>query len=76
MKWKESIDNAGVHHYIALLGGRAVGEAPDNGFTFRDLKCATSYTLGVYAVDAAGNRSDTETLSAKTSTCPATTRWR
>src|SRR6185436_16465808 len=42
-------------------------------FTFSGLTCGTTYTLGVEAFDAAGNRSTRPKLSAATAACPDTT---
>jgi hypothetical protein len=58
-----------VTGYRLYLGGSQVGTSPSTSYAFSGLTCGTSYTLGVAAVDAAGNVSGTATASAQTSAC-------
>ena len=74
LNWSGSTDNVGVTSYGAYANGAAAGStaASNRTYTFTGLTCSTSYTLGVDAVDAAGNRSGRATVSAATSACATT----
>jgi hypothetical protein len=72
LSWKASTDNVGVTGYRLSRAGSQVATSPTTSYTFTGLTCATSYTLGVSASDAAGNASSQATLSASTSACAAT----
>jgi len=69
LSWTASTDNVGVTGYRLYLGGSQVGTSTSTSYVFSGLSCGTSYTLGVAAVDAAGNVSGTATLGAATATC-------
>ena len=69
LSWSASSDNVGVTGYRAYLNGSQVGTSSSTGYAFSGLACATSYTLGVAAVDAAGNVSGVATASVTTSAC-------
>jgi hypothetical protein len=70
LSWTASTDNVGVTGYRLYLGGTQVGTSPTTSYVFSSgLGCGTSYTLGVAAVDAAGNVSGTATTSATTAAC-------
>ena len=71
--WTASSDNVGVAGYDLYLAGSAVGTASGTAYTFTGLTCGTSYTLGVDAYDAAGNRSAQATTAISTSACPDAT---
>jgi hypothetical protein len=58
-----------VTGYRLYLGGSQVGTSPSTSYVSGGLTCGTSYTLGVAAVDAAGNVSGTATISATTAVC-------
>jgi chitodextrinase len=62
----------GVAGYGTYLNGSSVGTTSQTTYSFAGLSCGTSYTLGVNAYDAAGNRSATATLTASTGACPDT----
>ncbi len=68
--WQASTDDTGVSGYRLTRNGTTVGVAPGTTFTFTGLGCNATYTLGVEALDAAGNVSPRTTLSAQTSACP------
>jgi len=68
--WNPSSDNVGVIGYDLYVNGAKVGVTSGTTHTFTGLACATSYTLGVEARDAAGNLSTRSTLSASTVACP------
>ena len=53
--------------------GVKVGTSSSTSFPFSGLTCNTTYTLGVVAVDAAGNSSGTASTTAKTAACSDTT---
>ena len=69
LSWSASSDNVGVTGYRAYLNGSQVGTSSSTGYAFSGLACATSYTLGVAAVDAAGNVSGVATASVTTAAC-------
>jgi hypothetical protein len=67
--WNASSDDRGVTGYGLYRDGVAVGNATSTSATFTGLACGRSYTLGVDAVDTAGNRSPQSTISASTVAC-------
>ena len=67
--WLPSADNRGVVGYDVLLDGRKKNETPVTNAAVGDLACGQSYTLGVRAFDAAGNRSGVSSLPAATAPC-------
>jgi chitodextrinase len=71
LTWQPASDNVGVSGYDVYLNGSRVGSVAGPSYTFSGLACGSSYTLGVVAYDAAGNRSGQAPLSASTSACPA-----
>ena len=71
--WGPSVDNVGVTGYGLYRNGTRVANVATPGATFSGLTCGTTYTLGVDAYDAAGNRSATTSLTAATAACPADT---
>ena len=73
LAWTASTDNVGVTGYSTFRDSSAAGTVTSTSSTFTGLACGTTYTLGVEAYDAAGNRSTRSTLAAPTSACPDTT---
>ena len=73
LSWTASTDNVAVTGYRLFQGGSQVGTSATTSFGYTGLTCATTYTLGVAAVDAAGNVSGTATKSVTTAACPDTT---
>jgi chitodextrinase len=71
VSWPSSSDNVGVAGYGRYRNGTLVTSTTGTTYTFTSLTCSSTYTLGIDAYDAAGNRSATTTLSASTSACPA-----
>ena len=67
--WNASTDNVRVTGYSSYRNGTLIGTTAGTTTTFPGLTCATSYTFGVEAYDAAGNRSARSTVSASTSSC-------
>lgn len=67
--WNASTDNVGVKGYDLYRNSVKVGTTTETRYAFGSLACATSYTLGVEAFDAAGNRSGRASLVAATSAC-------
>jgi hypothetical protein len=53
-----------------LLNGSRVTSVSQTSYRFSGLSCGTSYTLGVAAFDAAGNRSSVSTLTSAAAPCP------
>ena len=58
--------------YDLYRNGTSIGTTSATSRTFSSLTCGTSYTLGVDAFDAAGNKSAASTISASTAACPDT----
>ena len=70
--WTASRDNVAVTGYELYRNGTRTGTATSTVADFSGLACGTAYTLGVAAVDAAGNRSGIAAVSAPTSPCSTT----
>ena len=73
LSWTASTDNEGVTGYQVFRGGTQVGTPSATTYSFTGLTCGTTYTLGVAAVDAAGNVSGTATKTVTTTACPDST---
>jgi chitodextrinase len=73
LSWNASVDDVGVSGYRLFRDGSQVGTASSRSYSFGGLTCGTAYTLGVAAVDAAGNVSGTATTTVATAACPDTT---
>ena len=71
LNWTASSDNVGVAGYDLYANASQVGSATTTSYSFTSLGCGTSYTLGVVAYDAAGNRSNQASVAASTSACSA-----
>jgi len=70
--WTAATDNVGVTGYTVYLNGVPVGSTTTlTSYGFSSLVCGTSYTLGVDATDASGNRSARSTLGVQMSACTA-----
>jgi chitodextrinase len=70
--WSPSLDNIGVAGYGLYRNGTLVGSTSLTSSTFQGLSCGSSYTLGVDAYDAAGNRSAQASVVVATSSCSST----
>ena len=70
LAWSASSDNVAVAGYDVSLSGSRVTSVSQTSYRFTGLSCGTSYTLGVAALDAAGNRSTVSTLTSATAPCP------
>src|SRR5262249_52922678 len=66
LSWSPSTDNVGVTGYRVYLNGGLVTTALTTSYLYSGLSCGTGYTLGVAAVDAAGNTSTTATTGLQT----------
>jgi phosphatidylinositol-3-phosphatase len=71
LSWQPANDNVGVTSYDLYRGSTNVATlgASRLSYQFTGLTCATAYTLGVAAGDAAGNHSSIATVDATTSAC-------
>jgi acid phosphatase type 7 len=69
--WNASTDNVGVTGYNVYRDGSFVASTTATSYSFSGLSCGTSYTFGVEALDAAGNRSSRATVTTATAACPA-----
>jgi chitodextrinase len=73
LAWNASSDDVGVAGYRVYQSGSSIADMATTTHTAGGLACATSYTFGVEAFDAAGNVSGRAILNASTSTCPTST---
>jgi glucose/arabinose dehydrogenase len=69
LTWTGSSDAGGVAGYGIYVGSNQFTSTPATSATVTGLSCATSYTLGVDAVDQSGNRSGRATTSVTTAAC-------
>jgi parallel beta-helix repeat protein len=69
VSWTPSTDNVGVVGYGAYVGSLRVGQASQTTYTFTGLRCGQTTTVGLDAVDAAGNRSAQTTFFVTTTVC-------
>ena len=73
-----SSDNVVVTGYGVYRNGSLLGSTASTSYNFTGLACGTSYTLAVDAVDGAGNRSASASLSGSTAPCgssPGANLW-
>jgi hypothetical protein len=73
LSWTAATDAVGVTGYKLYLNGSPLGTAAGSPFTFTNLTCATAYTFGVAATDAAGNTSGVASTSRTTANCQSGT---
>ncbi len=66
LSWSAATDNVGVTGYNIYVNGSPVGNTTALNFTVSGLSPNTTYTMGVTAVDAAGNESAAATVSVTT----------
>ncbi len=71
--WRAASDNVAVVGYELWLQNRMIGRlnAKKRSYTFSGLACGSTYSTGVIAYDASGNRSSGTTLATATSACEA-----
>ncbi len=69
LSWNASTDNLAVVGYGLYANGTKVGTTTAASGAIPGLTCGTSYTVGVDAYDAAGNRSDQATAVVATGAC-------
>ena len=64
-----------AQEFALLRDGKRLALTAETSYTFTGLSCGTTYTLGVEAVDSAGNRSDLVSILAAADAClaPAST---
>jgi chitodextrinase len=72
VSWTGSTDDVAVTGYGRYVGTTLSASGTDTTHTFTGLACETTYTLGVDAYDAAGNRSGRASISAATAACGQT----
>ncbi len=70
--WNAATDNVGVAGYDIYRAGTKVGTATTTSYPINGLSCGTAYSVGVRALDAAGNTSPQATISVTTSACADT----
>ncbi|HEY3181372.1 MAG TPA: LamG-like jellyroll fold domain-containing protein [Gaiellaceae bacterium] len=69
LSWNASTDNVGVAGYGVYNGSTLTQQTSLTNATVTALSCGTTYTLGVDAYDAAGNRSTRASIGATTAAC-------
>jgi hypothetical protein len=72
LAWAPSTDDVAVAGYDVFVNGSKVDSTSLPTYVFGGLACSTTYTLGVEAFDAAGNRSMRASLNGSTSSCVTT----
>jgi chitodextrinase len=73
LTWSASSDNVGVAGYDVFRGGTRMATVTTTSAAQTGLACGTSYSFGVEAFDAVGNRSSRTAVSATTSVCQGST---
>jgi hypothetical protein len=68
LRWDAASDNVGVTGYRIYRNGTRVATVTATSYTLNDLTCGTSYTIGLSAIDAAGNESNRAEATGATST--------
>jgi hypothetical protein len=71
LAWNSSTDNVGVAGYDVTVNGAAAAVTTALHATAGGLSCGKTYTVGVRAFDAAGNRSTFMTITGQTAACKA-----
>ena len=71
LSWAAATDNVAVNGYEISVNGANTTSTSQTSITLSNLACGSSYTLGITATDAAGNRSTQTTASASTTACGA-----
>lgn len=69
LRWTAATDNVGVAGYGIYVGSTLAGTVTGTSVTVQGLQCGKSYSMGVDAVDAAGNRSAASTIAVSTAAC-------
>ena len=69
LSWSASTDNVGVTGYDVYAGTTKIATEVVTSHVFT-VSCGHTYTFGVIAFDAAGNRSSMATISVATDSCP------
>ena len=72
--WAGSTDERGVTGYRVYLNDVAAAETKETEHTLGGLTCDSSYTIGVDAVDANGNRSQRASTTVRTLPCALVAR--
>ena len=69
LSWTPSRDDFGVVGYGLYVGGFWVGQWSEPSATITNLSCGQNYTIGISALDAAGNTSPQTTAFFSTAPC-------
>ena len=69
LAWNASTDNVGVTGYDVYRATTKVGTATTTSYTINGLTCGTAYSVGVRALDNAGNTSPQASTSITTTAC-------
>ncbi len=68
VRWDPSSDNLAVTGYRIYRGNSVIATTTATSYTVTGLECGTSYTIGLTAIDAAGNESNRAQATGTTST--------
>jgi hypothetical protein len=68
LRWDPSADNVGVTGYRIYRNGTRIATVTSTSYDVTGLTCGTSYTIGLTAIDAAGNESYRPHATGTTST--------
>ncbi|MFA7106714.1 MAG: family 16 glycosylhydrolase [Candidatus Izemoplasmatales bacterium] len=71
IKWDHSVDDVSIEKYNIFLNGVLEATTTVNGILLTRLDPETEYVIDVVALDFAGNRSDSMTLTAETLPVPS-----
>jgi hypothetical protein len=69
LAWNAATDDVGVTGYSVSTGSAAAGTTSSTSYSVTGLACGSSYTFGVSAFDAAGNRSAAVSTTGSTAAC-------
>ncbi len=74
LSWPASTDNVGVTGYDIMYNGNSIGTTTSTSVNISGMSACTTYTLGIVAYDAAGNRSNTGYVTYTTTGCATDTQ--
>jgi chitodextrinase len=73
LTWDPSSDDKRLGGYLVYVDGAMAGKTLQTSYVVAGLACGHAYTLGVAAIDRAGNRSSTASVISSTEACRDTT---
>ena len=73
--WAASADDVGVSGYAVYVGDAYVGATTVTSFVLHGVPCGTTRSIGIVAIDAAGNESPITGLNGTTAACAPSATW-